>query len=198
MSDVVRTQTGQRPKFGGVRNLAGFTGQGYDKGRSVLWQAAWHATSNLVFRAWWFPRSLRPALLRAFGAEVGDGCVIRERVHIQWPWKLTLGDDSWIGFDAVLLNLEPIDVGSNVCISQRAFVCTGNHDMKSETLEFCNEPIVIEDGAWVCADVFVAPGTRVPSNQVVGAGRVVSNRDFTLDLESSKPAVDLQERKASS
>ena len=162
-----------------IRNLSGFTGAGYDKGRSVLWQAAWHATSNLVFRAWWFPRSMRPSLLRLFGAQVGARCQIRERVHVQWPWKLTLGDDCWIGFDAVLLNLEPIVVGSNVCISQQAFVCTGNHDKHSSTMEFCNQPINIEDGAWVCAGAFVAPGTTIPRNEVVAAAQVVTRRDFS-------------------
>jgi hypothetical protein len=38
----------------------------------------------------------RAALLRAFGARIGHGALIRHRVHIQWPWKLTVGRDSWI------------------------------------------------------------------------------------------------------
>lgn len=164
------------------RDLSGFTGEGYNKGRSLLWQVAWHVVSNVVFRAWWCPRSWRPRILRAFGARVGSGCLIRERVHVQWPWKLSLGDDVWVGFDAILLNLEQIDIGSNVCISQRAFICTGNHQSSSPTLEFCNEPIVIADGAWVCADVFVSPGTLIPKNQVIRAGLVVSKRDFVVEL----------------
>jgi putative colanic acid biosynthesis acetyltransferase WcaF len=151
------------------RRLAGFTGAGYDKGHSLAWQAAWFAVQQLVFVKWWFPARLRPPVLRAFGATVGRGVLIRHGVRVHWPWKLTIGDDSWIGEDAWLLNLEPITIGSDGCISQGAFLCTGSHNRRSPTFEFDNGPITIESGAWFAAQATVLRGTTVRKGAIVGA-----------------------------
>lgn len=156
-------------------SLAGFTGAGYDKGRGPLWQAAWLAVSGLVVSRWWCPASIRVAILRAFGAQIGSGVLIRHRVQIHWPWKLSVGDNTWIGEDAWLLNLEPITIGSDVCISQGVFLCTGSHDRRSATFEFDNGPIVIEDGVWVAAMAVVLRGVTVGHSAVVGATALVTN-----------------------
>ncbi len=72
-----------------------------------------------------WPAGLRVELLRTFGATVGRGVVIRENVNISFPWRLTVGDYVWIGEDVGILSLAQVTVGSNVCISQRAYLCTG-------------------------------------------------------------------------
>jgi putative colanic acid biosynthesis acetyltransferase WcaF len=156
------------------RHLAGFTGAGYDKGRNKLWQAAWFATSNLVFQKWWLPVRFRPALLRLFGAQIGRNVFIRHRVRVHWPWKLTVGNDCWIGEDAWLLNLEPITIGDDVCISQAAFLCTGSHRWDSPTFEYDNGPIVIDDGAWIAARATVLRGVKVGADSIVGARALVT------------------------
>jgi len=156
--------------------LARFTLAGYDKGRGVLWQALWFAAQSLIFRSWWFPRRFRPALLRLFGADVGQGVVIRHGVRVLWPWKLVIGDDSWIGEDVWLLNLEPITIGSDVCLSQGAFVCTGSHDHSSPDFHYDNAPITIHDGAWLCAQSAVLRGVTIGTVSIVAA-RGVARRD---------------------
>jgi putative colanic acid biosynthesis acetyltransferase WcaF len=156
------------------RRLADFTGAGYDKGRGKLWQALWFATSNLVFQKWWFPVRFRPALLRIFGASVGTNVFIRHRVRVHWPWKLTVGDDCWIGEDAWLLNLEPITIEHDVCISQGALLCTGSHKHSDPAFEYDNGPIHVEAGAWVAARAIVLRGAVVQSGEVVAAAAVRS------------------------
>lgn len=156
--------------------LGAFTLTGYDKGRGIGWQAAWFATQNLVFGAWWFPRRFRPAILRAFGATVGRNVTIRHRVRVLWPWKLSVGDDTWIGEDAWLLNLEPITIGSDVCVSQGVFLCTGSHDRRSPDFRYDNGPIRIDDGVWLAAQSLVLRGVTVGTASVVGA-RAVATKD---------------------
>ena len=155
--------------------LAAFTLAGYDKGRGIAWQASWFATQNLVFSRWWFPRRFRPALLRAFGAHVGDNVTIRHRVRVLWPWKLSVGRDTWIGEDAWLLNLEPIEIGSDVCISQGVFLCTGSHDRHSTDFRYDNGPITIADGVWLAAQSLVLRGVTVGTATTVGARAVVTH-----------------------
>lgn len=153
--------------------LSEFTGARYDKGRSVAWQASWHVVHNAVFVKWWLPTRLRPAILRAFGARVGHGVLIRDRVRIHWPWKLAVGDACWIGEGAWILNLEPVVIGSNCCISQEALLCTGSHDRTSETFEFDNGPIEIEDSTWIAVRAVVLRGVRIGRGSVVGATALV-------------------------
>jgi len=160
---------------GSERNLAAFTGRGYDKGRGLAWCAAWYATQHVVFKAWWCPGRLRARILRAFGATVGQGVVIRAGVRVHWPWKLTVGDHTWLGEGAWLLNLEPITIGSHVCVSQEALLCTGSHDRRSPTFEFDNGPITVGDGAWVATRAVVLRGVEIGENAVVGAAAVVAS-----------------------
>lgn len=159
------------------RSLRGFTGAGYDKGRPAAVQALWFAVLHLAFYRWWFPPRLRPALLRAFGAAVGRRVLIRHRVRVQWPWKLAVGDDVWIGEDAWLVNLEPITIGDDVCVSQGALLCTGSHRRSSPTFEFDNAPIELKSGSWVAARAIVLRGVTLGEGAVVGAG-AVAHRDL--------------------
>lgn len=156
------------------RSLAGFQGHGYDKGRSIAVQALWFAVLNLVFRKWWCPAGLRVRLLRAFGATIGTGVFIRHDVRVLWPWKLTVGDHCWIGEGAWLLNLEPITLEHDVCLSQDAYLFTGSHDRRSPTFEYDNAPITVRAGAWVAARATVLRGVTVGEGATVAAGTVVS------------------------
>ena len=157
-----------------TRSLRGFTGAGYDKGRGPAWQIAWQLVSGLLFVRWWCPSSVRVAVLRAFGAQLGERVLVRHQVRVHWPWKLTVGDDTWIGERAWLLNLEPIVLGHNVCISQDVLLCTGSHDRRSPTFEFDNAPIHVGDGAWVAARATVLRGVTIGREAVVGAAALVT------------------------
>jgi putative colanic acid biosynthesis acetyltransferase WcaF len=157
-----------------ARRLTAFTGAGYDKGRGLLWQAAWFAVMNLVFSAWWLPARVRPAVLRTFGAQVGTGVLIRHRVRVQWPWKLSIGDNCWIGEGAWLLNLERITIDHDVCVSQEALLCTGSHRHDDPAFEFDNAPIHVGAGAWIAARAVVLRGCTVAPDEVIPAGSVRS------------------------
>lgn len=171
-----------------MRDLSGFTGAGYDKGRTYFMQALWVAASSVLVERVWCPARLRVSILRFFGASIGSGVLIRNGVRIHWPWKLTIGDNTWIGVDAWLLNLEPITLGSNVCISQQAFICTGSHSATSPTFEFDNAPVVIEDGAWIAARATILRGVTVGKNAVVGATSLVV-KDVPADaIRLAQPA----------
>ena len=146
-----------------------------DRGRPAWVEALWYLLKCAFFLSplpW--PASLKRALLRRFGAKIGSGVYIKPRVNIHFPWKLEVGDHTWIGEEVFLLNFEPIRIGSQCCISQRAFLCTGNHDFTRPNMPYRNRPIVIEDGAWIGAQAFVGPGVTVGSEAVVAAGSVVT------------------------
>ncbi|MFJ4044386.1 DapH/DapD/GlmU-related protein [Microbacterium sp. NPDC089987] len=157
-----------------MRSLSGFTGAGYDKGRGRVWQAAWQLFSGMLVMPWYVPVPVRIAVLRAFGANIGCGVNLRSGVRVHWPWKLTIGDNSWIGERVWILNLEPVTVGHDVCISQDVLLCTGSHDRTSPTFEFDNAPIRIGSGAWVAARATVLRGVTIGERALVGATALVT------------------------
>ncbi|NDZ78079.1 MULTISPECIES: WcaF family extracellular polysaccharide biosynthesis acetyltransferase [unclassified Streptomyces] len=175
-----------------MRNLPAFTLAGYDKGRGRLTQALWFAVLNTVFMAWFCPARLRVALLRAFGATIGEGVLIRHRVRVLWPWKLTVGDHTWIGEGAWLLNLEPVTLGAHVCVSQEALLCTGSHDHRAADFRYRNAPIVVRDGAWIATRATVLAGVTIGAQSVVAAGTVVHRDlpDLTLHTAAGRRPVE--------
>jgi putative colanic acid biosynthesis acetyltransferase WcaF len=150
-------------------------GSGLDRGRPFLVEAAWYVAQRLFFAtAVPWPSASKAAVLRFFGARVGRGVVVKPRVRILFPWKLVVGDHVWIGEEAWILNFEPVSLGDHACLSQRAFLCAGNHDFRDPAMAYRNAPIVIGPGAWIGAQSFVAPGVTVGAEAVVTAGSVVA------------------------
>ena len=111
----------------------------------------------------------RRFLLRCFGANIGRGVLIRPRVHIQYPWKVSVGDYSWIGDEVVLYSLGDIRIGRNTVISQKSYLCAGTHNYPSPDFSIEAKPVTIEDECWLATDVFVAPGVTIGKGTVVGA-----------------------------
>jgi putative colanic acid biosynthesis acetyltransferase WcaF len=155
-------------------DLAGYTTGGFDRGASRLKEGAWWLVRALFFQTlipW--PAALRVALLRMFGARVGEGVVIRSQVNITFPWRFAAGDHVWIGDEVMILSLAQVTIESNCCISQRAFLCTGSHDFSSSAFSLRTRGITIREGSWVAAGAFIAPGVSVGPGSMVAAGSVV-------------------------
>ena len=75
-----------------------------------------------------WPYKFKKLLLVWFGASIGKGLVIKPKVRIKYPWRLSIGNNCWIGESVWIDNLEDVFVGNNVSISQGALLLTGNHD----------------------------------------------------------------------
>lgn len=156
--------------------LSEFQPKGLDRGVSKSKEILWYLIKCVFFlSAFPFPSSIKIFLLKMFGAKVGSGIIIKPRVNIHFPWKLSIGDHVWIGEEVFILNFEPLTVGDNVCISQRAFLCGGNHNFRDPKMSFRNGSISLNDGVWVGASVFVGPNVTVGTDSVLSAGSVVTN-----------------------
>jgi putative colanic acid biosynthesis acetyltransferase WcaF len=161
----------------------------YRVGRSLPIQALWLLTEAIAFRNPLFVSyRLKRVLLRRFGASVGADVQIKPCVRIKYPWRLTIGDNTWIGEEAWFDNLDDIRIGSNVCISQGAYLCTGNHDWTDIGLRRFTAPIVVADGAWIGAFVRVGPGVTVGEDAVITLGSVLLQDAGPLTIYSGNPA----------
>ena len=144
-----------------------------------------------------WPSALRCALLNLFGAAVGSGVVIRGKVNITFPWRLRLGDNVWLGEEVHILSLADVVIENSVCISQRAFLCTGSHDYSKPAFDLVTKPITVRTGAGVAAQVFIGPGVEIGAGSVVGAGSAVMESVVANKLVRGNPAVVVKDFGAS-
>jgi putative colanic acid biosynthesis acetyltransferase WcaF len=175
--------------------LSGYRAAGFDRGAGALKEGLWLIVSLVLFRLCPFSFSaLKRLILRAFGGKVGKGVVIKPQVKITFPWKLEIGDHVWLGEECWLLNLERITIGNNVCISQRAFLCTGNHNYKSPTFDLIVKPIQVEEGAWIGAGAWVGPGVTVGNHAVLAAGSIATKNLEPFGIYQGNPAALFKQR----
>lgn len=170
-----------------IQNLNSYSTPENFRGKSKLFVQLWWLVYALFFRP--SPQIFygwRRFLLKCFGAKIGKDVIIRPTARITYPWKVQIGDYSWIGDDVVLYSLGKITIGNNSVISQKSYICTGTHDYKSHDFRIYAEEIIIKDKCWLATDVFVSPGITINEGVVVGArSTVISDlKPFSVYLGS--------------
>ena len=158
-----------------VIRLDQFNNRGFDRGRSRFVELLWLIAGALFVRSGLPGSHLRIAVLRAFGARIGIGVVIKPHVKVKFPWRLTVGAHSWIGEEVWIDNLADVAIGAHCCISQGAYLCTGSHDWSKPGFDLITRPIEIGDEAWICAKACVGPGVRVARGAVLALGSVATS-----------------------
>lgn len=140
------------------------------RGKSPIFiQIWWMVQSTLFGCSPQFAYRYRASLLRLFGARVGSNTIIRASARITYPWKVTIGDSVWIGDDVVLYSLGEIKIGNNAVVSQKSYLCAGDHDYQIASFPIRARAIYIGEEAWVASDVFIAPGVTIGKGAVIGA-----------------------------
>jgi putative colanic acid biosynthesis acetyltransferase WcaF len=176
-------------------DLSRFDNSWYKPGGNALKRFLWYFTNAIVFKSSLFPVSgLKVILLRLFGARVGKGVNIKPCVNIKYPWRLSIGDYTWIGEEVWIDNQVEISIGSHSCISQGALLLCGNHNYKTETFDLIVKPIVIEEGGWIGAKTVVCPGVTCKSHAILTAGSVATQTLEAYSVYQGNPAVKVRER----
>ena len=176
--------------------LQNFDSSWYQPGRSLLYQLAWFFLGLPLLKSSLLPfSSFRVRLLRLFGATVGEGVVIKPGVRVKYPWRLTIGNHCWLGEDCWIDNLADVRLGNNVCVSQGAYFCTGNHDWTDPSFSLLVKPIVLHDGSWAGAKTVLAPGVVLGECAIVAAGSVVTKDIPPFEIHGGNPAVFVKQRR---
>lgn len=178
-----------------ITNLAIFSTGNFDKGACSIKIILWYLINALIVRASWNPfMGIKIFLLRVFGAKIGKGLIIKNNVCIKFPWKLTIGDNVWLGENCWIDNLDYVTIGNNVCISQGALLLTGNHDYTLTSFDYRNAPIIIEDGAWIGAKSVVCPGVTVHSHAILTVGSIATKDMEEYSIYQGNPAKQIRKR----
>jgi putative colanic acid biosynthesis acetyltransferase WcaF len=165
------------------------------RGRSRFIEALWIFLGAPVLASpLMLSAAVRSWILRLFGATIGVNMYMKPRVRVKFPWYLTVGDHCWIGEDVWIDNLAPVWIGSHVCVSQGAYLCTGNHDWAKPNLKLFTRPIRLERGCWVGAKTLVGPGVTVNEGAILTAGSVATRDLLPFGIYTGNPAVLTKQR----
>jgi putative colanic acid biosynthesis acetyltransferase WcaF len=138
---------------------------------------------------------LKKFVLRLFGAKIGKSVVLKQSISVKYPWNLTIGNNTWIGEDVWIDNLDKIFIGDNVCISQGAMLLCGNHNYKKSSFDLMVGPITLEDGVWIGAKSIVTQNVTCKSHAILAVQSVASTDLEKYSIYKGNPAIKIRERK---
>lgn len=171
-----------------------FDKRDFKTGASSIKLVVWYFTNLIFIRSGIIPSSAFIVfLLRLFGAKIGKDVRIKPRIYIHYPWKLTIGDYSWLA-ECSIENLAEVYIGNNVCISQKAMLLTGNHNYRSVNFDLITKPIILEEGTWICANATVCPGVTTKSHAVLTVGSIATKDLDAYGIYKGNPAFKVKDR----
>lgn len=155
---------------------------------------AWLARYNATLGR---PADEQRRLLRERLAEVGSGTVVRPPFHCDYGFNIRIGDDVFLNFNCVLLDVAAIAIGARTQIGPAVHIYAADHPrdqaQRRAGLEF-GRPVRIGQDVWIGGGAIILPGVTIEDGAVIGAGSVVT-RDVAAGVTvAGNPARDVSAR----
>lgn len=158
----------------------------------LLWTMVWFLFAKP------FPRSVgnkwKLILLRIFGAKIHPTAVVYSSVKVYAPWNLVMKKYSCLAPEVDCYNVDKIEIGESSTVSQKTYLCTASHDITKDNSPLITAPIIIENEAWVGADVYISMGVTIKEGAVVGARSAVFKSVDSWSVVGGNPAKFIKKR----
>lgn len=167
--------------------------------RIANWLSGGGVTRYSLFVISLFPSSrIRKFYYRLCGARIGKRVVFHFKTEMRSPAKLTVGDGTIIGDNAILDARSGLTMGKNVNLSSNVSIYTLQHNHRSPVFscDFSGRKmnVNIGDRAWLGSNVVVLPGVTIGEGAVICAGSVVTKDVAEFDVVAGIPAKKVGER----
>ncbi|PHQ55833.1 MAG: putative colanic acid biosynthesis acetyltransferase [Lutibacter sp.] len=163
-----------------------------------------HQIKRLIWSIVWLlfvrpiPRSIgnkwKLFLLRLFGAKIHKTAYVYSTVRIYAPWNLEMYEYSCLAPEVDCYNVVKVIIGKHATVSQKTYLCTASHDITKRDSPLITAPIIIEDQAWIGADVFIGMGVTVGEGAVVGARSAVFKNIEPWSIVGGNPSKFIKKR----
>lgn len=130
--------------------------------------------------------ALKRFLYRLAGVEVGKDVKIVSSVKIYGNGKLSIGDNTWVGHETMIIVSKEVQIGSDCDIAPRVYIGDGTHVVDVNAKNIAGDgrrlPVHIGDGCWLCTYSTILPGTIIGNKSIIAAGSVVKGYIPSLEL----------------
>jgi len=177
-------------------DLSKYDNHWYHTGASIVKRTLWYYVNLLFVRNPYLPiNALKVAMLRLFGAEIGKKVIIKPFVNIKYPWRLKVGDYTWIGESVWIDSLADVEIGKNCCLSQGAMLLCGNHNYQKAAFDLMLGEIHLGDGVWIGTKSIVGPNVNCKNHSVLTVNSVASEDLEAYGIYRGNPAIKIKIRK---
>ncbi|MDA8155233.1 MAG: colanic acid biosynthesis acetyltransferase WcaF [Actinomycetota bacterium] len=142
-----------------------------EKMRMALW---WAVEAVLFKPSLHKMHGWRRFLLKAFGAKLGKGSTVHAKARVWFPWNLEMGENSGIGFDVLVYNLDKVIIGDFVTVAHKTEINTASHDLADENFRIVTKPVRIASGVFIGSGAYINMGVTIGQMAVIGARSVVA------------------------
>lgn len=115
-------------------------------------------------------------LYRICGVRIGNNVRICSSAIISGGGELSIGDNTWIGHNVLIVCSRRIEIGKNCDIAPKVYIGDGTHIIDTNSPKIAGEgkslPIRIGDGCWLCVNSCILPGSLLAEKCIVAAGAV--------------------------
>ena len=137
----------------------------------------------------------RAALLRILLGTFGERSTIRSPFFCDYGYNIHLGQDVFLNFNCVLLDVMPIRIGDRTQIGPGVQIYAADHPRDGATrlasLE-CGKPVSIGSDVWIGGGAIVLPGITIGDHAIIGAGSVVTHSIAAGATVAGNPARPLR------
>jgi maltose O-acetyltransferase len=119
----------------------------------------------------------RARLLDDLLGDVGKGVVIKPTFRCDYGYNISIGADTFVNYDCVMLDVVPIQIGSACQLATCVQLLAATHPIDPDARRLgweYGKPITVGNNVWLGGGVIVCPGVTIGDDTVVGAGAVVT------------------------
>ena len=119
----------------------------------------------------------RVKLLKQLFASTGENIHIEPPFRCDYGCHINVGNNFYANYDCIILDVNKVNIGSNVFFAPRVNIYTAGHpidaEVRNDMLEF-GKAVTIGDDVWIGGNTVINPGVTIGSNVVIGSGAVVT------------------------
>ncbi len=131
-------------------------------------------------------------VLRWSGIRVEPGVRVCSTVTFLGAGSLSIGNNTWVGHESLIISACSVQIGKNVDIAPRVYIGTGTHEIDANGPRSAgagvSKSIEIGNGVWLGAGSMILPGVKIGDKAVVAAGSVVTKDVEARTLVAGVPA----------
>ena len=134
------------------------------------WLARFNASLGL-------PKSEIAGSLKDRLGSVGTGAFVRPPFHCDYGYNIHLGEDVFLNFNCVILDVLPVTIGRGTQIGPAVQIYAADHPRDAAErragLEL-GKPVLIGENVWIGGGAIILPGVVIGDDAIIGAGAVVT------------------------